>query len=312
MQNKIGLDLGASRVKGSIYDQAGAVKNFNISNRVNVDDSIGSSGYIVEYNNHTKRVGASSGIPNMQPLKLRYSHLEEIILAVGYEMKQILGIKEADITINIETLLPPKQFFSNGKDFKKRIADIGTINGLVNGQAITVNIETVNVNCEGVALLKTLDFNTLSANVKRVLLIDVGSSTIDLVEVIKEDDIWKIGKVDTIEFGGTRMCKAIEKSLANKYKSQFPYDVLEKEMSYTFEGKVFSILDEAECLNSIVEEFVVQLNQFADHRQYKVILAGDGSELLYSNKKMKEFIPTAHLLDANVRLYGNSIGALMS
>lgn len=313
MSLKIGLDLGASRIKVSLINQKGDLLNFFIPNRVNVRDSVGGSGYIVEYNNKIKRIGAINGTPNMQRLKIHYQHLEDILLAVAYRIKKEMGSqKDQALTLFIETLLPPKQFFAYGKEFKKKIADIGVVEGVVNGENVRLVIEDVNVNCEGVALLNTLDFNDLSEEVNQVLVIDVGSSTIDLVEVWKEENTWQIGAVDSIEFGGTEMCKQIEKTLISKYKVPFKYDLLEKTMTYTFEQKEHSILEEADCLDEIVEEFKVRLNQFVDHRQYKVILAGDGSELLYANKNMQEFIPNATVLDKEARLYGNSMGALNS
>lgn len=310
---KIGLDLGASRIKVSFMNNKEEVKNFFISNRIDPGNKLGTSGYLVKYNDTFNRVGASTGYSNMAPNKIDLANLEEMILAVGYQIMKLTEQKDTTITLEVEALLPPKQFMNHGDAFKVKLAKLGVLQGEVNGTSIKVVISNVNVNCEGVALLNILDFNVLSTAVNKVLLMDVGSSTTDLVTILKDGGVWQIGDADTIDIGGAKMCEAIAKKISSEHGTSFEYEDLEKNMSYSFENKEYSIFDKADCLDAIVGEISNKVRKFVrDPRQYTVILAGDGSELLYSNKKMQEFIPDAAMLDEETRLYGNSIGALKS
>lgn len=312
MKIKIGADFGASRVKIAFKNRAGELVKKTFANRYFEGNSNSSSGYLVERNNEIVRIAGTKGKSNRVDVKLNYQHLEEILLVVGYLIRE--EFKEGDkyISLEIETLLPPRQFQNIDDEFKAKLKAFGTIKGKVEGVELEVIVDKVSVNCEGVALLDALDMNEFAGGVDRVFLVDAGSSTVDWVDFEREEGEWAIVDADTLmDVGGATMISAIASALEKKYPGEkYDADVLEKKMHYLVGDEQFALIDVVDYADKVVSSMQPELERA--YKGGKVVVTGGAAELLMANSEFKKIFPKAILVEEDIRSFGNAVGALYS
>ena len=312
MKIKIGADFGASRVKIAFKNKEGKLVKKTFANRYLEGSSNSSSGYLVERNSEIVRIAGTKGKSNRVDVKLNYQHLEEILLVIGYLIREEFKQGDKYVSLALETLLPPRQFQSIEEEFKAKLKAFGTIKGKVEGFELEVIIDNVSANCEGVALLDALDMDEFAGNVDRVFLVDAGSSTVDWVDFEREDGEWGIVDADTLmEVGGATIISAIAGSLEKEYPGEkFDADVLEKKMTYLVGDKQFNVIDVVDYADKVVTAMKPELERA--YKGGKVVVTGGAAELLMANSRFKEIFPTAILVEEDIRSFGNAVGALYS
>ena len=312
MKIKIGVDFGASRVKVAFKNRQGELVKKTFANRYYEGNSNSSSGYLVERNGEIVRIAGTKGKSNRVDVKLNYQHLEEILLVVGYLVRE--EYKEGDkyISLEIETLLPPRQFQTIDEEFKDKLKAYGTIKGKVEGVQLEVIVDKVSVNCEGVALLDALDMNEFAGGIDRVFLVDAGSSTVDWVDFEREDGAWGIVDADTLmDVGGATMIAAIASALEKEYPGEkFDADILEKKMHYLLGDEQYNLIDVVDYADKVVASMKPELERA--YKGGKVVVTGGAAELLMASSKFKEIFPRAILVEEDIRSFGNAVGALYS
>ena len=310
---KIGLDLGASRVKASYVDSKGKVKDIIFPNRIDNNTEMAKSGIKVECEDSACMIGSISGFSNLRKKKINYSNINEILFAVAYHLKNQLQILEDEISLHINTILPPKQFMETRKEFKKVLLNVDGKKGTVAEQDFTLHIDKVLVGCEGVALLNILDIDTLSNEATRILLFDVGSSTIDVVALVKIDDAWHIETAKTFEQGGSHMCELIATKLNGDNPGlSFDGNTLERQMHYQLDGELHELKEQVEAIDPLVDELLTFVDGIGNARMYKSVLAGGASRILKENEKFKASIKNFSCVPENLLDCGNSRGALQA
>ena len=322
MKIKVGFDAGASRIKiAFINPKTGEeiVKEFPHRVLLNASTSNASDGALIQIKDgKLRRVGSTEGKSSRVDRKVNYKHLEEVILYVAYIVKKELNIADTYISLELNTLLPPKQFLTNGKEYKEKIEAFGTITGRVNEideiQAI-ISKNSVKLCCEGATLLNALDIDKLlgeDVNTNKLTLIDAGSSTVDLVALEKRGGQWVVINAITLDnVGGAYMLDAISKELEKKYTGQdFPSDRLEKDMYYQLrnDSEVYKVLDVVHYADDVVESMEEELEQF--HKAGLAIITGGAAELFNESKVFRKIVPNSILVPENLRTFGNAIGAL--
>lgn len=308
---KIGLDLGASRVKASYVDDKGKIKDIIFPNRIDPNTEMAKSGLKVESEDTSCMVGSISGFSNLRKKKINYSNIPELVFAVAYYLKKELQIKENDITLHINTILPPQQFMESRKEFKKILSDIDSKKATVGDTEITLHIEKVLVGCEGVALLNILDIDTLSSDATQVLLLDAGSSTTDIIVLSKENNAWNVENAKTFPKGGSHMCEDIATKLNGSYPGlSYEGEKLERHMHFQLDGERHELKEHIDAINPIVDELLTFIDGIGNVRMYKVVLAGGASRLLKDNEKLKAAIKNFAVVNENLLDCGNSRGAL--
>lgn len=307
----VGLDLGASAIKIAI-EVGDKIKKIIFDNRVNAGTITDCGGYIVEFGGETKQVGTLNGTPNMAKTKLQYNHLEDILLAVAYEVREVAGL-HSEFKMNLKTVLPPIQFKSNAKAFRDRIKNLGKggeLRGTVNGCDLKIQIGSVSVACEGVTILNAINLDALS-NVSQVLLLDFGGSTLDLATLIKHGAGWQIQGVDTIaEVNGTKMCEAIAAKVGNENNTTYDADLLSQTGNLVVKGENVEVAHFAQYADEVIKDLFILLGRRLDVNQYKVVNTGRAAEIVAENPIFKDKIPNAILLDETTRTFGNAVGAL--
>lgn len=312
MKIKIGADFGASRIKIAFKNREGKLVKKTFANRYLEGSSNSSSGFEVIRDGEIVRIAGTKGKSNRVDVKLNYQHLEEILLVIGYIVRE--EFKEGDkyISLELETLLPPRQFQSIEEEFKAKLKAFSTIKGKVEGVDLEVIVDKVSVNCEGVALLDALNMDEFAEGVDRVFLIDAGSSTVDWVDFEREDGEWSIVDADTLmEVGGATMLSAIASALEKEHPgNQFDSDVLEKKMTYLVGDEQFNVIDVVDFADKVVAGMKPELERA--YKGGKVVVTGGAAELLMANSVFKEIFPKAILVEEDIRSFGNAVGALYS
>lgn len=310
---KIGLDLGASRVKASYLDNTGATKDIIFPNRIDPNVEMAKSGIKVECENTACMIGSISGFSNLRKKKINYSNITEIVFAVAYQLKKALNLDANDMTLHINTVLPPQQFMETRKEFKKILSDIDGKKATVSDTEITLHIDKVLVGCEGVALLNILDIDTLSSDATQVLLLDLGSSTIDTIVLSKENNAWNVENAQTFSKGGRHMCDDIATVLNSTYPGlTYEGDKVERHMHFQLDGERHELKEHIDAIDPIVEELLTFLDTIGNVRMYKVILAGGASRLLKDNPMFKDVIKNFTIVPEHLLDCGNSRGALQA
>lgn len=303
---KVGLDLGASRVKAS-FKKGAEIIDICFPNRV--DTSVTANGIRVNVDNEDVVVGTVSGYSNSINKKINYHNLHHLLFAVAYRIKEELQLVEDTIRLDITTVLPPKEYKESRNEYKEKIKLASDKVALVNGDKIHLILEDVKVGAEGVALLKAYNLDKVAENLTQVLLLDVGSSTTDYVILTRDGERWKIKDANTSRVAGAELCKAIETKLNAGTGLSYSWDDLERQQGYQLDGEWHNLIKEIDATDTVVKELISDLAKNGNVRQYKVILAGGGSRLLKESKVFKEYTKFS-CIDDYLLDYGNSRGAL--
>lgn len=303
---KVGLDIGASSVKVSYMNDEN-ISDFSFFNRIDHDVENG-DGVIVNVDGEEIKVGSISGRSNANPKKVNYRYKKHILFNVAYQIKSALGIK-GDIELDINTCLPPKQFKESREDYKQLIKDCeGT--GVVNGEEFNLFIYDVKCGAEGVVLLKSFNINSVAKDLMKIMLLDIGSSTTDIILLENmTDNVWKIKNATTSTAAGSSMCKDIETHLNKTTDANYSWDNIELQGRYQLKQEVKPLINNSNDIDRTVKDLMNDIDKVGTFDEYVPLLAGQGSKILSQNdlfKKKTNFF----VVDADNQKFGNSRGCL--
>lgn len=314
MATKVGIDFGAGRVKYSykIYENSNVIDRV-FPNRYIVGNN-NSNGVEVVRDDYIVKIGCTGGVNNLENVKTNYKYLDDIILVVAQNIKDNVKSIEDTVELNISTVLPPAQYLTVADAFKAKIMGYETYSGVVNGKKITTKIANVTVGCEAVAILNAMDIDKV-CELDRCLLADVGSSTIDFVNLERDGDAWEIIDANTVNnVGGALIVQDITDYLKNKYPTmEFVADEIESKMFYYIGTEKHQVIDDVNAAKHRIE-----ILDKAFRRYYKggeVIIGGGAGKLLASSEAFKALLPAGVkpiMLSDELRTFGNSRGALYS
>lgn len=307
---KLGLDIGASRLKASFF-KGNMVMDICFPNTIDYNTAT-STGIKVNFNDEYLTVGSVSGYNNSTTKKINYTNLEQLVFAAAYKVRESLNLDDTTLNLDINTVLPPAEFIESREQYKERFKSINGKTAIVNGVPITLNITDVKVGAEGVALLNACNLDNLTSNLSQVLILDVGSSTTDIIILSKTDDVWSIKDAITSRIAGREMCRAIETSLNSGGTGlTFEWSELERNQYYELDGEQHELSKEIDACDHVVKALIAELRKIGNIRQYKVILTGAGSRLLKESNEFKAYTKFS-CIENNLLDFGNSRGALKS
>lgn len=305
---KVGLDLGASSIKVS-YFNGEVIKDFSFPNRVDSDIENG-DGTLVTIGDESLKVGGVGGVSNANPKKVNYKNLKHIMLYVSYRLKEELKFKEDGVMLDINTCLPPKQFKESKEEYKDLISGVGS-KGTVGKDAVELRVKSVKVGAEGVVLLKSFNLDSVAEDMIKIMLLDIGSSTTDIVLLEKLGATWKIRNAATSEAAGSSMCRDIEKHLNATTSANYKWDNLELIGKYQLDQKVTHITEHADKIDATVKKLLNDIDKVGTFAEYMPVLAGQGSKLLSKNKLFNT-TTNSIVVDAVNQQFGNSRGCLLA
>lgn len=200
----IGIDLGNSTICVAGMGADGNIKNAYTYSVYSTDTAL-ISGDIIECRGMKIALGVGqSTLTNVD--KTNREYIEHQIL---WAVNAVYG--SGNHYINLGTGLPISIYKAKKEEFAQKLRGLGTIEGVVNGKEISVNIVDIKVMAEGYAAIKPLSPYIDKDNT--TLIIDIGLKTTDVL-LIEWDGKFKIVNYGTVNIALYDMYKVLQEKIA--------------------------------------------------------------------------------------------------
>lgn len=200
----IGIDLGNSTICVAGMGTDGNIINAYTYSVYSTDTAL-MSGDIIECKGTKIALGVGqSTLTNVD--KTNREYIEHQIL---WAVNAVYGA--GTHYINLGTGLPISIYKAKKEEFAQRLRGLGTIEGVVNGKEISVNIVDVKVMAESYAAIKPLSPYIDKDNT--TLIIDIGLKTTDVL-LIEWDGKFKIVNYGTVNIALYDMYKVLQEKIA--------------------------------------------------------------------------------------------------
>ena len=200
----IGIDLGNSTICVAGLGADGNIVNAYTYSVYSTDTAL-MSGDIIECRGIKIALGVGqSTLTNVD--KTNREYIEHQIL---WAVNAVYG--SGIHYINLGTGLPISIYKAKKEEFAQRLRGLGTIEGVVNGKEISVNIVDIKVMAEGYAAIKPLSPYIDKDNT--TLIIDIGMKTTDVL-LIEWDGKFKIVNYGTVNIALYDMYKVLQEKIA--------------------------------------------------------------------------------------------------
>ena len=214
--------------------------------------------------------------------------------------------------INLGVGLPISIYKAKKEEFAQRLRGLGTIEGMINGKEISVNIVDVKVMAEGYASIRPLSQYIDKDNT--TLIIDIGMKTTDVI-LVEWDGKFRISNYGTTNIALYDIYKVLQEKIAaegvevtieqidKKFNSNKPVIRTEKG-DFNLEEH---LVDTIHVCRDIMKDIE---NKFGKTVLHDKIFVGGGSEkfLLAVGDKIRNYIKVS----SEVRWYGNSMGYMIN
>lgn len=279
--NIIGADIGNHSTKldnGVTFEST--VKNGHI--RINKDD------IQIIYNGKEYTIGAKDGSRNIGINKYKKDHYKLLILTA---IAKSCNANKKNIITNLVVGVPISIF--NNKDMIEEIEKI--IKGwkkeviTINGVEKTIDIQKVKVFCESAVVFS----NRNKYADKKVLVIDIGGSTID----VSVWDNFRLTIQKSYKNGTISLCENVAGIISDNEKVIFKAE----NVPYVLDNKVVKLNQKninIEYVNEVIQNYIDDLSSkiyqsFDPEEMDEIIICGGGSQLLKSELSLE--FPTAKI-----------------
>ena len=202
----IGIDLGNSTICVAGMGADGNIKNAYTYSAYSTDTAL-MSGDIIECKGTKLALGVGqTTLTNVD--KTNREYIEHQILWV---VNSVYGA--GNHYINLGVGLPISIYKAKKEEFAQRLRRLGTIEGVVNGKEISVNIVDVKVMAEGYASIRSLSQYIDKDNT--TLIIDIGLKTTDVL-LIEWDGKFKIVNYGTTNIALYDIYKVLQEKIASE------------------------------------------------------------------------------------------------
>ena len=200
----IGIDLGNSTICVAGMGADGNIINAYTYSVYSTDTAL-MSGDIIECRGTKLALGVGqTTLTNVD--KTNREYIEHQIL---WSVNAVYGA--GNHYINLGTGLPISIYKAKKEEFAQRLRGLGTIEGVVNGKEISVNIVDVKVMAEGYASIRPLSQYIDKDNT--TLIIDIGMKTTDVI-LVEWDGKFKIVNYGTVNIALYDIYKVLQEKIA--------------------------------------------------------------------------------------------------
>ena len=200
----IGIDMGNSTICVAGVDSKGEIINTYINSVYSMDTAL-ISGDIIECRGTKLALGVGqTTLTNVD--KTNREYIEHQIL---WAVNAIYGA--GNHYINLGTGLPINIYKAKKEEFESKLRGLGTIEGVVNGKEISVNIVDVKVMAEGYASIRPLSQYIDKDNT--TLIIDIGMKTTDVI-LVEWDGKFRISNYGTTNIALYDIYKVLQEKIA--------------------------------------------------------------------------------------------------
>lgn len=299
----IGIDLGNSTICVAGIGADGNIINAYTYSVYSTDTAL-ISGDIIECKGTKIALGVGqSTLTNVD--KTNREYIEHQIL---WAVNAVYGT--GTHYINLGTGLPISIYKAKKEEFAQKLRGLGTIEGVVNGKEISVNIVDVKVMAEGYASIKPLSPYIDKDNT--TLIIDIGMKTTDVL-LIEWDGKFKIVNYGTVNIALYDMYKVLQEKIAaegvevtieqidRKFNSNKPVIRTEK-------GE-FNLEDHLIDTTGVCRDIMKDIeNKFGKTVLHDKVFVGGGAEKFL--KVMDGKIRNNVEVPVEIRWYANCVGYL--
>ena len=200
----IGIDLGNSTISVAGMGADGNIINAYTYSVYSTDTAL-MSGDIIECRGTKLALGVGqTTLTNVD--KTNREYIEHQIL---WSVNAVYGA--GTHYINLGVGLPINIYKAKKEEFAQRLRGLGTIDGVVNGKEISVNIVDVKVMAEGYASIRPLSLYIDKDNT--TLIIDIGMKTTDVI-LVEWDGKFRISNYGTTNIALYDIYKVLQEKIA--------------------------------------------------------------------------------------------------
>lgn len=307
MKVNLGLDVGGNSVKFCFFDKNKELQLMSILNRVDLSlDSC--DGYCVETDHEKCYVGSIGGIANQTNKKVNYKNLRHILLAVASEISRVYD-NNTDITLNISTCLPPTQFKECKDIYKLQFLNMDGVKGTVNEMKLSLKIGDIKCGVEGLSLLNQYKLPEELKNASKIMLLDIGSSTSDIIALVKSNGRWRVKDAVSSKIAGSKFCSEMSIYLNHEYRGDYDWNDLSSTGVYQLNGECKSIVTLASEITPTVNQLIREIERVGSLSEYIPLVMGGASDILRENMYFKNYVKS-YAVESLYKVYGNALGCL--
>ena len=300
----LGLDMGNSTIcVAGINDKGEVIKAY--TNSVYSMDTALISGDIIE----CKGVKLALGVGQTTLSNVDKTNREYIEHQILWAVNRLYG--SGTHYINLGVGLPISIYKAKKEEFAEKLKGFGTIEGVVNGKEVSVNLVDVKVQAEGYAALRVLT-NYIDKD-NTTLIIDIGMKTTDVI-LVEWNGKFTISNYGTTNIALYDMYKVLQDKIASegvevtieqidkKFQSNKPIIRTEK-------GD-FNLVEHLPDTIHVCRDIMKDIeNKFGKTILHDKIFVGGGSEKFLESVggKVRNNIEVPQEL----RWYGNAVGYLV-
>lgn len=300
----LGLDMGNSTICVAGIDEKGEIVK-GYTNSVYSMDTALISGDIIE----CKGVKLALGVGQTTLSNVDKTNREYIEHQILWAVNKLYG--SGTHYINLGVGLPISIYKAKKEEFAEKLKGFGTIEGVVNGKEVFVNLVDVKVQAEGYAALRVLT-NYIDKD-NTTLIIDIGMKTTDVI-LIEWNGKFTISNYGTTNIALYDMYKVLQDKIASegvevtieqidkKFQSNKPIIRTEKGDFNLVEHLGDTLLVCRDIMKDIE-------NKFGKTILHDKVFVGGGSEKFLEAVRGK--VRNNVEVDRELMWYGNALGYLM-
>lgn len=301
----LGLDMGNSTICVIGINDKGEVTKAYTNSVYSMDTAL-ISGDIIE----CKGVKLALGVGQTTLSNVDKTNREYIEHQILWAVNQLYGV--GTHYINLGVGLPISIYKAKKEEFAEKLKGFGTIEGVVNGKEVSVNLVDVKVQAEGYAALRVLT-NYIDKD-NTTLIIDIGMKTTDVV-LVEWNGKFTISNYGTTNIALYDMYKVLQDKIASegievtieqidrKFQSNKPIIRTEK-------GD-FNLLDHLSDILPVCRDIMKDIeNKFGKTILHDKVFVGGGAEKFLGTVEGK--VKNNVEVPIEVRWWGNALGYVES
>lgn len=300
----LGLDMGNSTICVAGIDEKGEIIKAYTNSVYSMDTAL-ISGDIIE----CKGVKLALGVGQTTLSNVDKTNREYIEHQILWAVNKLYG--SGTHYINLGVGLPISIYKAKKEEFAEKLKGFGTIEGVVNGKEISVNLVDVKVQAEGYAALRILT-NYIDKD-NTTLIIDIGMKTTDVI-LVEWNGKFTISNYGTTNIALYDMYKVLQDKIASegvevtieqidkKFQSNKPIIRTEK-------GD-FNLVDHLSDTLPVCRDIMKDIeNKFGKTILHDKVFVGGGAEKFLGavGGKVRNNVE----VPVEVRWYGNVLGYIM-
>ena len=301
----LGLDMGNSTIcVAGINDKGEIIKAY--TNSVYSMDTALISGDIIE----CKGVKLALGVGQTTLSNVDKTNREYIEHQIVWAVHSLYG--SGTHYINLGVGLPISIYKAKKEEFREKIKALGTIEGVVNGKEISVNLVDVKVQAEGYAALRILT-NYIDKD-NTTLIIDIGMKTTDVI-LVEWNGKFIISNYGTTNIALYDMYKVLQDKIASE-GVEVTIEQIDKKLQSNkpiirTEKGDFNLVEHLSDALHVCRDIMKDIeNKFGKTILHDKIFVGGGAEKFLGavEGKVKNNVEVA----IEVRWWGNALGYVES